>query len=164
MQVAPPVLIITGLRVIITTGVKLHQINIHIHLISCSRGGQHKMVSPRDHWQLNRTEPQGLELFEVVPEIRDVFVKEEWYDFICAFEGHHTGVALLFAQNFDGFQTQLGDTCIHITEHFIGAACALPVYGKDGLRKVNYHQNSAINSWCQSTKTLTGARVFPSHG
>jgi hypothetical protein len=47
-------------------------------------------------WQLNRTEPQGLELFEAIPEIKDIFVKAEWYDFLCAFEGHHTGLAMLF--------------------------------------------------------------------
>jgi hypothetical protein len=36
-------------------------------------------------------------------------------------------VALLFAQNFDGFQTQIRDTTIHITNNFIVGACALPI-------------------------------------
>jgi hypothetical protein len=31
---------------------------------------------------------------------------------------------------FDGFQNQLGDTCIHITKHFIGASCSLLVWGE----------------------------------
>jgi hypothetical protein len=39
---APPILIITGLRVIITACVKLYQINIHIQLVTCSK--RHKIL------------------------------------------------------------------------------------------------------------------------
>jgi hypothetical protein len=42
---------------------------------------------------------------------------------------------MLFAKTFDGFQTLLGDTWIHVTEHFIGAACALPVCGERWFKK-----------------------------
>jgi hypothetical protein len=48
------------------------------------------MVPPRERWHLNRNEPQGLEIFEAISEIKYIFMKEEWYDFMCAFEGHHT--------------------------------------------------------------------------
>jgi hypothetical protein len=44
--------------------------------------------------------------------------------------GTSYSVDMLFSQTFDGFQTQLRDTCIHITEHFIEAARALLVYGE----------------------------------
>jgi hypothetical protein len=54
---------------------------------------------------LNRTEPQGLELFEAIPKIKDVFIKEKWYDFMCKFEGHHTCLDMMFAQTFYGFHT-----------------------------------------------------------
>jgi hypothetical protein len=56
-------------------------------------------------------------------------------DFICAFNGHHTKIALIFAQNFDGFQTQIGDITIHITKHFIVGACALPISGERWFKK-----------------------------
>jgi len=59
---------------------------------------------------LNRNEPQGLEFFEAIPEVKYIFVKNEWYDFLCMFQGHHTGLDMLFAQTFDGFQNMLGDT------------------------------------------------------
>jgi len=62
------------------------------------------MVSPQERWQLNRTESTGLELFEVMLEIKDIFVRGEWFDFICAFKGYHT---------------QIRDITIHITKHFI---------------------------------------------
>jgi hypothetical protein len=84
---------------------------------------------------LNRTEPQGIDLFEAIPEIKDIFIKAEWYDFMFTLEGHHIGLAMLFAQTFNGFQTQLGDTWIHITEHFIGEACALPLCGEKWFKK-----------------------------
>jgi hypothetical protein len=93
------------------------------------------MVSPRERWKLNRTEPTGLELFEAIPEIRDIFIRGEWFDFICAFNGHHTGISLIFTQNFDGFQTKIGDITIHITEHFIVGACALPISGERWFKK-----------------------------
>jgi hypothetical protein len=73
-------------------------------------------------------------LFEVVPELRDLFVKAEWYEFIFSFEGYHTGVAMKFAQTFDGFQTHLGDTCIHVTKHFIGQHVLSQSVGKGGLK------------------------------
>jgi hypothetical protein len=69
----------------------------------------------RENWQLNRAEPTGLELFEAIPEIRDVFSRGDWFDFICAFNGHNTKITMIFAQNFDGFQTHIGDITIHIT-------------------------------------------------
>jgi hypothetical protein len=93
------------------------------------------MVSPQDRWKLNKTRPQGLELFKVVLEIKDLFVKAEWYDFICSFEGFHTGVCLKFIHTFYGFETQLGDTYIHLTKHFIVIVCSLPVYGKRWFKK-----------------------------
>jgi hypothetical protein len=161
---APPILIIMGLWVIITAGGKINQINIYIQLNIFSKGNQNKMVSPRDRWKLNRTEPQGLELFEVIPKIRDVFIRAEWYDFICAFEGHHTGVALLFAKNLMGFRPNSG------TPPFISQIISLgwPVLsrsvGRDGSKRENFHQSFATNSWCQNTKTLTGVKVFPSCG
>jgi hypothetical protein len=84
---------------------------------------------------LNKTKPKGLELFEAIPKIREMFIRAKWFDFICAFNGHHTGVALIFAYTFDGFQTQLGDTTIHITYHFIAGECTLPVSGERWFKK-----------------------------
>jgi hypothetical protein len=48
---------------------------------------------------------------------------------------HNTRVALIFAQNFDGFQTQLRDTTIHIIEHFITGACTLSINGERWFKK-----------------------------
>jgi hypothetical protein len=44
-------------------------------------------------------------------------------------------VVVLFSKTFDGFQTQLRDTTIHITEHFIIGACALTVNGERQFKK-----------------------------
>jgi hypothetical protein len=108
---------------------------IHIHCIINKKRTLYTMVPPRERWNLNTTEPQGLELFKVIPKIKDIFIKAEWYDFMCTFEGHHIGLAILFTQMLDGFQNQLGDTWIHITEHFIGASWALHVYGERWFKK-----------------------------
>jgi hypothetical protein len=44
-------------------------------------------------------------------------------------------VALLFEHSFDGFQNQLRDTTIHITENFITGACALQISGERWFKK-----------------------------
>jgi len=74
-------------------------------------------------------------LFETIPEIRDIFIRGEWYDFIFDFNGHHTEIALIFAQNFDGYQTQVGDVIIHVMKHFIDIACSLPIGGERWFKK-----------------------------
>jgi hypothetical protein len=93
------------------------------------------MIPPREHWKLQRAEPAWFELFESIPDIRDIFIRGEWYDFIYAFNGHHTDIALIFAQNFDGFQTQIEDITIRITDHFIEGACSLPIIGERWFKK-----------------------------
>jgi hypothetical protein len=70
---------------------------ICIHCIIAIRDTLPIMVPPQEQCQLNKTKPQVLELFEAIPEIKYIFIKAEWYDFMCAFEGHHTGLAMLFA-------------------------------------------------------------------
>jgi len=76
---------------------------IRIHCIINIRATLSTMVPPREQWQLKRSKPQGLELFEAIPKIKDIFVKAEWYDFLCTFEGNHTSLAMMLAKTFDGF-------------------------------------------------------------
>jgi hypothetical protein len=92
------------------------------------------MVTPREHWKLIRENPTGIELLEAIPKIRDIFMWGEWFNFICAFNGHHKKI-MIFAQKFDGFQTQIGDITIHITKHFFVGACALPISGERWFKK-----------------------------
>jgi hypothetical protein len=42
---------------------------------------------------------------------------------------------MMFAQNFDGFETVVGKFMIHVTEHSIGTACRLSVYGERWWKK-----------------------------
>jgi hypothetical protein len=56
-QATPLVLIIKSLQGIKITGGKLHKNKIHVQLVACTIGGQHKMLSPRDQWKLNQIEP-----------------------------------------------------------------------------------------------------------
>jgi hypothetical protein len=122
------------------------------------------MVSPRERWQLNREEPTGLKLFKAIPEIRDIFIRGEWFDFICSFNGHHTGISLIFAQNFDGFQTKIGDITIHITStSSLEHALSLSVV-RGGLKRGNYQLKCAISFWWKNIKTPIGARESQSFG
>jgi hypothetical protein len=87
-------------------------------------------MSPNKVGRILRLEPEGIELLEACLEIRQKFVQGEWFKFCCAFQGHHEEISMLFAKNFDGFQTQVGDVIIHVTEHSIVATCRFPVKGE----------------------------------
>jgi hypothetical protein len=102
-------------------------------------------MSPKKGGRILRLEPEGIELLEACPEIMEKFIQGEWFKFCCAFQGHHEEISMLFAKNFDGFQTQVGDVIIHVTEHSIATACRFPVKVKDGGRRANSLQTCAIN-------------------
>jgi hypothetical protein len=55
------------------------------------------------------------------------FIEKGWFDLCCTFQGHHGEILMLFAKTIDGFQTQVGNVLIHVTEHSIGAACHFPI-------------------------------------
>lgn len=84
---------------------------------------------------LLRLEPDRIELFEALPEIKEKFVQAHWYQFCSAFQGIHTEVAMTFAKNFDGYQTQVGNLIIHISEHSISTAFNLPIDGERWFKK-----------------------------
>jgi hypothetical protein len=58
-----------------------------------------------------------------------MFKDASWFDFFSTFQGHDEQVSIIFAQNFDGFETVVGRVLIHVTEHSIETSCRLPVYG-----------------------------------
>jgi hypothetical protein len=58
------------------------------------------------------------------------FIQQEWFNFCCTFQGHHEEISLFFYINFNGFQTQVGDVIIHVTEHSTAVACLLLVKGE----------------------------------
>jgi hypothetical protein len=74
-------------------------------------------------------------LLEAIPEIIEKFVQVEWYDFCNTFQGHHAEVAMTFKNNFDGFQTQIGDLIIQVSEHSISSAFKLPISGERWFKK-----------------------------
>jgi thiamine phosphate synthase YjbQ (UPF0047 family) len=102
-------------------------------------------------------------MFKAILEIKDIFIIGKWFDFICAFNGHHTGISLIFAQKFDGFHNKIGDINIHIKNKFIVGSCTLPISGERWIKKgklpvevwkqflVVEHQNP---DWSQSIPIL----------
>jgi hypothetical protein len=63
------------------------------------------------------------------------FIQGEWFQFCYKFQRHHEGISNLFAQNFDGFQTQVGDVLIHVTKHSNATTCHFSVRGERWWKK-----------------------------
>jgi hypothetical protein len=91
--------------------------------------------------QVLRLEPEGIELLESFPDIMDKFIQGEWFKFCCTFQGHHEEILMLFAKNFNGFQTQVGNVIIHVTEHSIAATCRFPIKGERWWKKIKLPTN-----------------------
>jgi len=49
-------------------------------------------------------------------------------DFFSTFQGQDEKVSIIFAHNFDGFETFVGRVLIHIIDHFIETRSRLPIY------------------------------------
>jgi hypothetical protein len=89
----------------------------------------------QERWLNSSIRTRGIELLEACPKIMEKFIQGEWFKFCCTFQGHHEEISMLFANNFDGFQTQVGDVIIHVTEHSIAVTCHLPVKGERWWKK-----------------------------
>jgi len=85
--------------------------------------------------QITRLEPEGVELLEAYPEISQKFRNARWFNFCSTLQGYHEQVSMMFAQNFDGFETAVGKVLIRVTKHSIGTACRLSVYGERWWKK-----------------------------
>jgi hypothetical protein len=113
---------------------------------------------------LLRLEPDGIELFEALPEIKEKFVQAHWYQFCSAFQGHHTEVSMTFAKNFDGYQTQVGNLIIQVSEHSISQPSIYLSMVKDGSKRKKSQGTSTISFSPRITKTQNGARESQIHG
>jgi hypothetical protein len=65
---------------------------------------------------------------------------------------------MLFAKNFDGFKTQVGDVLIYVTEHSIGETCHLPVQGERWWKKGELSADLCNQFLVQNTMILTGVK------
>jgi hypothetical protein len=77
-------------------------------------------MAPKKSGLVNHLEPIGGELLEAYPEIMQKFINAGWLKFCYTFQGYHEEVSMLFAMNFDGFKTHVGNVLIYVTEHSIG--------------------------------------------
>jgi hypothetical protein len=92
-------------------------------------------MAPKKSGKITRLEPEGIELLESYPQMAQKFKDAGWFDFFSTFQGHDEQVSIIFAQNFDGFETVVGRVLIHVTEHSIETTCRLPVYGERWWKK-----------------------------
>jgi hypothetical protein len=69
-------------------------------------------MAPKKGGQVTRLEPKGAELLEAYPELMQKFKNVGWYEFFTLFQGHHENISMLFTQNFDGYETMIGNVLI----------------------------------------------------
>ena len=82
---------------------------------------------------VNRVEPSSLEQIDMSAKER--LQKSGFYQLLQKFLGENYGVALAFAQSFDGKQVTVGSFKFKITEYFIVEATGLPMTGEKWYKK-----------------------------
>jgi hypothetical protein len=94
-------------------------------------------MAPKKSGQIIRLEPEGTKLLEAFPQMAQKFKDAGWFDFFSTFQGHDEQISMVFAHNFDGFESVVGKLLMHVTEHSIAKACRFPVYGERWWKKEN---------------------------
>jgi hypothetical protein len=72
-------------------------------------------MAPKRSGQIVRLEPEGTELLEAYPQMAQRFKDVGWFEFFTTFQGHDEHVSMLFAQNFDGFEVEIGKLLMLVT-------------------------------------------------
>jgi hypothetical protein len=92
-------------------------------------------MAPKKGSHISRLELEVVELIDAFSELMQKFNNAGWFEFCCAFRVTMRIFPCFFVNNFDGFETVVGNVLIHVTEHSIGAACRLSVYGERWWKK-----------------------------
>jgi hypothetical protein len=87
-------------------------------------------MAPKRSGQVVRLEPEGTELLEEYPQMAQRFKDAGWFEFLATFQGYDEQVSMAFAQNFDGFEVEIGNLLMLVTEQTIAKACRLVVGGE----------------------------------
>jgi hypothetical protein len=98
---------------------------------------QHRVIdmAPKRSGQVVRLEPEGAELLEAYPQMAQRFKDAGWFEFLTTFQGYDEQVSMVFAQNFDGFEVEIGKLLMLVTEQSIAKACRLVVGGERWWKK-----------------------------
>jgi hypothetical protein len=91
----------------------------------------------KKEWADNQVGARRDKLLEAFPQMAQKFKYAGWFDFFSTFQGHDENISMIFAHNFDGFETVVGKLLMHVTKHSIEKACKLPVYGERWWKKEN---------------------------
>ena len=71
-------------------------------------------------------EPEGAKLLEAFPEYKSMFRKAGWFQFCAKLQDYNYEVARAFAKCLDGYEAQLGDMVIQVSEESIATSTGLP--------------------------------------
>ena len=74
----------------------------------------------------------GDEYLHASPECREVMSRFGWLEFLRKFSGFNMAVSKAFAESFNGFNAQVGDIELRLTEEFISQSIGLST-NKNGM-------------------------------
>jgi hypothetical protein len=85
---------------------------------------------PSTGGKIVRTKPMDMHLFDTDPMAREIFQRAGCLSFCQNMQRGHPEVAKLFALNFDGKKTRVGDLEFEVTETSISTATGIPISGE----------------------------------
>jgi hypothetical protein len=87
-------------------------------------------MAPKRSGKVVRLEPEGVEIFKAYPQMAQRFKEAGWFEFLTTFQGYDKHVSMVFAQNFDGFEVEIKNLLMLVTEQSIAKAFRLVVGGE----------------------------------
>ena len=97
---------------------------------------------------LLRVEPSTGDLFEIFPEIAEVFSNANWLTFCLTLKGYHPQIAAVFVQTFNGYEAQVAELTVRVSEDIISSIFKLPLDGERWFKKDKVDEQ-AINQFLQ---------------
>jgi len=91
---------------------------------------------------LLRMEPSTEDLFEVFPQVAETFDRAGWLNFCLCLKGYHPEIVTAFIQTFDGYEAQIAELTVRISEDIIACAFDIQIEGERWFRKDKFDEST----------------------
>jgi len=105
-------------------------------------GQSHHKRKSNKSGHLLRMEPSTADLFEVFPQVAEVFDRAGWLNFCLCLKGYHPEIVSEFVKTFDGYEAQVAELTVRISEDIIACVFDIQIEGERWFRKDKFDESS----------------------
>jgi len=91
-----------------------------------------------------RIEPSTGDLFEIFPDLEELFSNAGWLKFCLALRGYHPQIAAAFISSFNGFEATVAELTVRVTEDVLSYVFDLPLVGERWFKNNKVDEDSLV--------------------